>query len=265
MSEDAALATPRYRMLGRVAIVTGAAGSLGQAIARRFAAEGAKLVLDDLRAPEALAAELTAVGTQALALEGDASNKGDVSHMMERAMAAFGRVDVLVNVAGINSQGGFDAVDLETWEKVLRTNLTSAFLCCKAVVPVMRQQRHGRIINISSVLGKNGGNPRPWIDRNEQKGGGNVAYGASKAALHALTFYLAKELACDGITVNCVAPGPIATPMTTNLPQTLKNLIPMGRMGQPDDVADAVAYLAGDAAGWVTGEVLDVNGGLWTD
>lgn len=265
MSEDAAPPAMRCRMPGRVAIVTGAAGSLGQAIARRFASEGAKLVLDDLRAPEALAAELVAAGTQALALEADASNEADVARMVGRAIATFGRIDVLVNVAGITSQGGFDAVDLETWEKVLRINLTSAFLCCKAVVPMMRKQHHGRIINISSVLGKNGGNPRPWIDRNEQKGGGNVAYGASKAGLHALTFYLAKELAIDGITVNSVAPGPIATPMTTNLPQTLKDLIPMGRMGQPDDVADAVAYLAGDAAGWVTGEVLDVNGGLWTD
>ena len=265
MTENTVAAAMRNRMPGRVAIVTGAAGSLGQAIARRFAAEGAKLVLDDLRAPQALAAELMAAGTQVLAIEGDASNEADTARMAERAIATFGRIDVLVNVAGINSQGGFDSVDLDIWEKVLRTNLTSAFLCCKAVVPAMREQRYGRIVNISSVLGKNGGNPRPWIDRSEQKGGGNVAYGASKAGLHALTFYLAKELAVDGVTVNAVAPGPIATAMTINLPQTLKDLIPMGRMGQPDDVADAVAYLAGDSAGWVTGEVLDVNGGLWTD
>ncbi len=253
------------RLQDRVAIVTGAAGSLGQAIARRFAAEGAKLVLDDLAAPAQLAEELSKSGAAVLALAGDVSSEADVGQMAQRALAAFGRIDVLVNVAGINSQGGLDAVDLATWEKVLRTNLTSAFLCCKAVVPAMRSQGHGRIINISSVLGKNGGNPRPWIDRDEQKGAGNVAYGAAKAGLHALTFYLAKELASDGITVNAVAPGPIATAMTTNLPQTLKNLIPMGRMGRPEDVADAVAYLAGDPAGWVTGEVLDVNGGLWTD
>jgi len=253
------------RMQGRVAIVTGASGSLGQAIARRFAAEGAKLVLDDLTAPTSLADELSAGGADTLAVAGDVSSQSDVAHMVERALAAFGRIDVLVNVAGINSKGGFDAVDLATWETVLRVNLTSAFLCCKAVVPAMRSNHYGRIINISSVLGKNGGNPRPWIDKNEQQGAGNVAYGAAKAGLHALTFYLAKELASDGITVNAVAPGPIATAMTANLPQAVKNLIPMGRMGTPADVADAVAYLAGDPAGWVTGEVLDVNGGIWTD
>lgn len=265
MSEDAARIGARQRMPGRVALVTGAGGSLGQAISRRFAAEGARLVLDDLRPPQELAEELTDAGAQVLAVEGDASDEADAARMAACAIDAFGRIDVLVNVAGISSQGGFDAVDLATWEKVLRANLTSAFLCCKAVVPTMRAQRYGRIINISSVLGKNGGNPRPWIDPGEQKGAGNVAYGASKAGLHALTFYLAKELASHGITVNAIAPGPVATAMTVNLPTALKNLIPVGRMGQPEDISDAVAYLAGDAAGWVTGEVLDVNGGLWTD
>ena len=129
----------------------------------------------------------------------------------------------------------------------------------------MRDRHYGRIVNIGSVLGKNGGNPRPWIDKGEQTRAGSLAYGASKAGVHAVTMYLAKENAADGITVNCVAPGPIATHMTRNFSQTLRNLLPVGRMGTPEDVADAVAYLAGEQAGFVTGEVLDVNGGLWGD
>jgi len=172
---------------------------------------------------------------------------------------------VLVNVAGISSHGASDDVSEELWNRVLSCNLTSVFLCCKAVLPAMRAQQYGRIVNISSILAKNGGNPRPWIDAAEQKRAGNVAYGTAKAGMHALTFFLAKENAHHGITVNVVAPGPIATHMTRNFPETLRNLIPVGRMGLPEDVADAVAFLAGDGAGFVTGEVLDVNGGSWMD
>eukprot|EP01041_Mallomonas_annulata_P026835 gene26836-48274_t len=181
--------------------------------------------------------------------------------MVERTLAEFGKVDVLVNIAGVSSHGASDDVDEAEWDRVLRGNLTSVFLCCKAVLPAMRERGYGRIVNMSSILGKNGGNPRPWIDPQEQKRAGNLAYGASKAGVHALTYFLAKENAHHGITVNAVAPGPIATHMTRNFPQTLKNLIPVGRMGQPEDVADAVAFLAGDSAGFITGEVMDVNGG----
>jgi 3-oxoacyl-[acyl-carrier protein] reductase len=148
---------------------------------------------------------------------------------------------------------------------VLATNLTSVFLCCKAVLPHMRAQKYGRIVNISSILAKNGGNPRPWIDPAEQQRAGNIAYGAAKAGIHAVTSFLAKENAHHGITVNAVAPGPIGTHMTRNFPATLQNLIPVGRMGTPEEVADAVAFLAGDPAGFITGEVLDVNGGSWMD
>jgi 3-oxoacyl-[acyl-carrier protein] reductase len=138
-------------------------------------------------------------------------------------------------------------------------------LCIRAVIPAMRARRYGRIVSIGSILGKNGGNPRPWIDPAEQKRAGNAAYGASKAGINALSCYFAKELAADGITVNVVAPGPVASPMTTDFPAALRALIPVGRMGQPQDVADAVAFLAGEPAGFITGEVLDVNGGAWCD
>jgi 3-oxoacyl-[acyl-carrier protein] reductase len=174
-------------------------------------------------------------------------------------------VDVLINIAGISSHGSSDDVDLETWNRVLAVNLTSVFICTKAVLPIMRAKAYGRIVSTSSILGKNGGNPRPWLDPSEQKRAGSIAYGASKAGIHAVTYYLAKENARFGITVNSVAPGPIGTAMTKNFPQALRDQIPLGRMGTPEDVADAMAFLAGDQASFITGEVLDVNGGAWTD
>ena len=246
-------------------IITGASGGLGRATARRFAQEGARLCLAD-RVPAGDILELVrADGASAIEVETDVTVAGSVQAMVERTLAEFGKVDVLVNIAGVSSHGASDDVDEAEWDRVLRGNLTSVFLCCKAVLPAMRERGYGRIVNMSSILGKNGGNPRPWIDPQEQKRAGNLAYGASKAGVHALTYFLAKENAHHGITVNAVAPGPIATHMTRNFPQTLKNLIPLGRMGQPEDVADAVAFLAGDSAGFITGEVMDVNGGAWTD
>ena len=253
------------RLIDRVAIITGASGGLGRATALRFAQEGARLCLAD-RVPAGEILELVrADGASAIEVETDVTVAGSVQAMVERTLAEFSKVDVLVNIAGVSSHGASDDVDEAEWDRVLRGNLTSVFLCCKAVLPAMRERGYGRIVNMSSILGKNGGNPRPWIDPQEQKRAGNLAYGASKAGVHALTYFLAKENAHHGITVNAVAPGPIATHMTRNFPQTLKNLIPVGRMGQPEDVADAVAFLAGDSAGFITGEVMDVNGGAWTD
>jgi len=168
-------------------------------------------------------------------------------------------------VAGIVSAGSAQALAEAEWDRVIDINLKGTFLCCQAVMPVMKQQQHGRIINFGSVLGKNGGNPRPWIDPKEQERAGNVAYGVSKAGVHIMTSYLARELAASGVTVNAVAPGPIASAMTTSFPQVLRDLIPVGRMGRAAEVASAVLFLASPESAFITGEVLDVNGGLWSD
>lgn len=249
----------------RVAWVTGAAGGLGSAIARRLAIEGAHICLVDRVESHALAGEIETLGAHCIQIVADVTDSGQIRRGVDRCIERFGTLDILVNVAGIVSLGASDDVTEDEWNRVLACNLTSVFLCAKAVLPGMRARKYGRIVTIGSVLGKNGGNPRPWIDASEQARAGNVAYGAAKAGIHAITAYLAKENAHHGITVNAVAPGPIATRMTSGFPQALQNLIPVGRMGTPDEVADAVAYLAGDAAAFTTGEVLDVNGGMWMD
>ena len=253
------------RLTGKTAIVTGAAGGIGSAVARQFAKEGANLCLADKRPEIAVAQEIRELGRTAIEQPTDVTDSAAVRLMVDRTLAAFGRVDILVNVAGVSSHGSSEQVTEAEWDRVLTNNLKSVFLCCQAVIPPMRAQRYGRIVNIGSILGKNGGNPRPWIDRSEQTRAGNVAYGASKAGVHMLTMFLAKELAADGITVNAVAPGPIASAMTVNFPETLRALIPVGRMGQAAEVAEAVSFLASDAAAFITAEILDVNGGMWGD
>jgi 3-oxoacyl-[acyl-carrier protein] reductase len=253
------------RLAGRVALITGAAGGIGSAIGRGFALAGAALCLADRHGAEAVAASIGEQGGRALAVMLDVTRRAEIVAAVERALDVFGRLDILVNVAGVVSMGPAATLAESEWDRVIDINLKGTFLCCQAVIPVMRRQRYGRIINMGSVIGKNGGNPRPWIDPAEQERASNIAYGASKAGVHALTAFLARELAADGITVNAIAPGPIASAMTKDLPATLKALIPVGRMGRAEDVADAALFLAGEAASFVTGEVLDVNGGIWAD
>jgi NAD(P)-dependent dehydrogenase (short-subunit alcohol dehydrogenase family) len=253
------------RLQSRSAIVTGAAGSIGSAVALRLAAEGADICLATRRGAPELAAEIRAMGRQVIETSTDVTSKTANQEMVAQALKAFGKVDILVTVAGVVSLGPAETLAEDEWDRVMAINLKGVFLSCQAVIAPMRARRYGRIINIGSLLAKNGGNPRPWIDRSEQERAGNVAYGSAKAGVHAMSLFLAKELAADGVTVNVVAPGPIGTRMTTKLPDTVRQQIPLGRLGRPEEVADAVAYLAGEQAGWVTGEILDVNGGIWID
>ena len=253
------------RFAGRAALVTGAGGGIGGAVARAFAAEGADLAMADIKPVTALADTLRAQGRRVIDVPTDVTQWSQVRALVQESVNALGRIDILVNVAGTVSFGSAESLAEAEWERVLAVNLKGTFLCCQAVIGRMRAQKYGRIINIGSILGKNGGNARPWLDRAEQAHAANVAYGVSKAGVHAMTMFLARELATDGITVNAVAPGPIASAMTANFPERLRNLIPAGRMGTADEVAQACLFLAAESSGFVTAEILDVNGGMWGD
>jgi 3-oxoacyl-[acyl-carrier protein] reductase len=252
-------------MVDRVALITGAAGAIGGATAVELARQNVRLALTDAVSTEAVAARVEAAGGRCKQFALNVRRRDEIKAVAAKALEAYGRIDILVNVAGVTSFGSAADLDPEEWERVLDINLKGSFQCCQAVLPAMKAQRYGRIINLGSVLGKNGGNARPWLDRAEQQGSGNVAYGASKAGVHAITAYLARELAPYGTTVNAVAPGPIASGMTAKLNPALAALIPVGRLGVPADVAAVIAFLASEAAGFITGEVLDVNGGMWCD
>jgi len=243
----------------RVALVTGAAGGIGQAVIEAFLQAGARVVGADL------GSQVGHTHERLSWLTVDVTQARNIESCVNQVLATHRRIDVLVNVAGVVSAGNAQDLTEQEWDRVIDVNLKGTFLMCQAVMGIMKQQKFGRIINLGSVLGKNGGNPRPWIDPTEQARAGNVAYGVSKAGVHMMTVYLAKELASFGITVNAVAPGPIQSAMTTNFPKILRDLIPAGRMGNAPEVASAILFLAAPDSAFITGEILDVNGGLWSD
>ncbi len=246
----------RFRLDGRTALVTGASQGIGEAIARLLAERGARIVLaarsrDKL---EAIAEELRAGGAAAWALELDLAEPAEIAARLKKVPEEFAAIDILVNNAGITADNLLLRMTLEQWERVIRTNLTGVYALTKELVRGMMRRRWGRVVSVSSVVGLMGN-------------AGQANYAASKAGVIGFSKSLARELGSRGITVNVVAPGYIETAMTEVLPASVREGllagIPLQRLGVVDDVAAAVLFLASGEAGYVTGEVLNVSGGLY--
>lgn len=240
----------------RVAIVTGAVRGIGRAIAHELARDGFAVVVN-YRGEESMATslcdELGAYGGQSLAVRADITNAGDVAGLVEQAINTYGRLDALVNNAGITRDTLLMRMSEEDWDAVLETNLKGAFLCSKAAIRPMMRQRSGAIVNLTSVVGLTGN-------------AGQTNYSAAKAGLIGFTKSLAREVGSRGVTVNAVAPGFIETRLTDVLSDDVKGAmlerIPLGRFGSPEDVAAAVGFLVSPAARYITGTVLSVDGGM---
>ena len=236
----------------KTVIITGSARGIGRRIAERFAEAGARVVISDIDQADC-EATAKAIGGGAIGIKANVTKADEVQQLFERAVKELGRVDVVVNNAGITRDTLLIRMDEKDWDTVLDINLKGAFLVSKTAAKIMMKQRAGRIVNISSVVGLNGN-------------AGQANYSASKAGLIGLTKTTAKELAARGITVNAVAPGYIQTDMTADLPESAKELflnnIALKRAGTTDDVASAVLFLASDNASYITGQVLSVDGGL---
>jgi len=243
------------KLEGRVALVTGASQGIGYACALALAREGASVAVAarNQQKLEALVSQITAAGGKAAAFVMDVAEEEQVKSGIKSALAQFGKIDILVNNAGITRDQLVMRMKRADWDAVLNTNLTSAYLCIQQAIGSMLKQRWGRIINITSVFGQMG-----------QAGQAN--YAASKAGLIGLTMAMAREVASRNITCNAVAPGFIETGMTAVLSEEFKQnavkAIPLGRVGTPDDIASAVCFLASEDASYITGHVLNVNGGM---
>ncbi|MEK4424396.1 3-oxoacyl-[acyl-carrier-protein] reductase [Solibacillus sp. FSL K6-1523] len=243
-------------LTGKCAVVTGASRGIGRAIALELAGQGAQIVVNysgsEQRAQQVVE-EIQALGGQAIAVQANVADTESVQQLMKTAMDTFGSIDILVNNAGITRDNLLMRMKDDEWDDVINTNLKGVFLCTKAVTRQMMKQRAGRIINISSIVGV-AGNP------------GQANYVAAKAGVIGLTKTTAQELASRNILVNAIAPGFITTEMTDELPADLKDAmlkqIPLAKLGQPEDIAKAVAFFASNNANYITGQTLHIDGGM---
>ena len=240
----------------QIVLVTGGSRGIGKAAALACAREGAHIIINyagNVKAAEETVKEISDLGQKCLAVQADISKLADVERLIEEATAEFGKIDILVNNAGITRDGLLMRMKEEDWDAVIETNLKGIFLCTKAVIRGMMKQRSGRIINMTSVVGVMGN-------------AGQANYAAAKAGVIGFTKSTAKELASRGITVNAIAPGFIHSDMTFVLPENVKEemvkAIPIGRMGEAEEVADAVVFLASNSARYITGQVIHVDGGM---
>jgi len=240
---------------GKTALITGSARGIGKAIAERLAADGARIVISDIMAEsaEATAEGLRSRGIEAVAIAANVANKDDAVKLINTAVTEHASLDIVVNNAGITRDTLMVRMSESDWDSVIDVNLKGAFLVTQAAAKIMMKQRSGRIVNISSVVGRMGN-------------AGQTNYAASKAGLIGLTKSAARELATRGVTVNAIAPGFIQTAMTDQMPEAarekLSGSIPMKRLGTPEDVAAVVAFLASEDASYITGQVIGVDGGL---
>jgi 3-oxoacyl-[acyl-carrier protein] reductase len=245
-----------FDLSGRVAVITGGSRGIGRATSQLLARHGARVVLNyrsDARAAEAAAREITACGGKCITVQADVGKPEEVHRLMDEALEAFARIDILVNNAGLTHDDLLVRMSEEKWDRVLDANLRGAFLCTRAALRPMIRQRWGRIISISSATGIVG-NP------------GQANYAAAKAGLLGLTKAVAKEVASRNITANAIAPGFVETESTRNLTgaqrKAILKMIPLGRAAKPEDIAPAVLFLASEEAAYITGHVLNVDGGV---
>jgi len=241
---------------GKVALVTGASRGIGRAIALTLAKAGADVVINfagNVAAAEEVAKEITDLGRKAILVQGSVAETAKAQEIVDKVIAEFGKIDILVNNAGITRDGLLMRMKEEDWDAVLTTNLKGVFNCTKAVMKPMMKQRAGSIVNMASVVGETGN-------------AGQANYAAAKSGVIGFTKSVAKEVASRGIRANAVAPGFIATDMTKVLPdkvqEEMAKTIPLGRQGQPQDIANAVLFLVSDEAAYITGQVLNVDGGM---
>ncbi len=242
------------RLEGKVVLVTGGGRGLGEVICRTLAREGAHIAVSDINLADAerVATAIRQIGRSAVAIKADVSSQKEVKAMVAQAIKALGTIDILVNNAGICHQGSVGEMSEETWDKVLDVNLKGTFLCSREVMPTLKEKRSGKVVNLGSLAGQVGG----------LVVGAN--YSASKAGVICFTKALAKELAPFGINVNCIAPGVIDTEMTKAFPrEEMAKSIPLRKLGEPQDVADAVLFLVSQESKYITGQTISVNGGIF--